>query len=120
MTLGFLCSSATFAVWTSGGGLETRQFTFFIVVAVICLGIHGNSRWGLLAASLSLAVAALTRPEALMLALCCFGRFAVQRILIAGRLDRRGIMLLVTPFATIVMVHFLFRYGYYGECLPNT
>ena len=27
MALGLVCSSATFAVWTSGGGLETRQLT---------------------------------------------------------------------------------------------
>ena len=32
MALGLVCSSATFAVWTSGGGLETRQFTFFALV----------------------------------------------------------------------------------------
>ena len=37
MALGLVCSSATFAVWTSGGGLETRQFTFFIVLAVVGL-----------------------------------------------------------------------------------
>ena len=40
MALGLLCSSATFAVWTSGGGLETRQFTFFIVAAVVCLSLY--------------------------------------------------------------------------------
>jgi len=28
LALGLLCSSSTFAVWTSAGGLETRQFTF--------------------------------------------------------------------------------------------
>ena len=85
MALGLLCSSATFAVWTSGGGLETRQFTFFIVAAVVCLSLYGNSRWGLLTASLSLAAAALTRPEGLMLAACCFGWFAVQRWSQSGR-----------------------------------
>ena len=72
MALGLLCSSATFAVWTSAGGLETRQFTFFIVAAVVCLSLYRNSRWGLLAASLSLAAAALTRPEGLLLAACCW------------------------------------------------
>ena len=80
LALGLLCSSATFAVWTAGGGLETRQFTCFIVVAVVCLGVHRNNRWGLLAASVSLAAAALTRPEGLMLAACCFSWFIVQRI----------------------------------------
>ncbi|MCY4390002.1 MAG: hypothetical protein OXC18_23135 [Desulfurellaceae bacterium] len=120
MALGLLGSSATFAVWTSGGGLETRQFTFFIVLAVICLGVHGNRRRGLLVASLSLAGAALTRPEGIMLAACCFGWFAVQRILTAGRLDRRDLLFLTTPFVALVMAHFTFRYGYYGEWLPNT
>ena len=120
MALGLLCSSATFAVWTSGGGLETRQFTFFVVLAVICLGVHGNSRWSLLTASLSLAAAALTRPEGMMLAACCFGWFAVQRLLTVGRLDWGDVSVLVTPFTTLVAAHFLFRYGYYGEWLPNT
>ena len=40
MALGLVCSSATFAVWTSGGGLETRQFTFFVVLAVVCLSLY--------------------------------------------------------------------------------
>ena len=119
MALGLLCSSATFAVWTSGGGLETRQFTFFVVMAVVCLGIHGNSRCGLLLASLSLAAAALTRPEGLMLAACCFGWFAACRIA-AGKLDWSDVSVLVMPFAVLVAAHFLFRYGYYGEWLPNT
>lgn len=56
MALGLLCTSATFAVWTSGGGLETRQFTLFVVVAVVCLTVHSGSRRGLLGASLCLVV----------------------------------------------------------------
>ena len=123
MALGLLCSSATFAVWTSGGGLETRQFTFFIVAAVVCLSVYGSNRRGLLAASLSLAAAALTRPEGLLLAACCFGWFAVQRMVTDGR-DRsrlaRDMMFLVAPFVVLVSAHFLFRYAYYGEWLPNT
>ena len=123
MALGLLCSSATFAVWTSAGGLETRQFTFFIVAAVVCLSVYGNSRRGLLAASLGLAAAALTRPEGLLLAACCFGWFAVQRLVTDGR-DRsrlaRDMMFLVAPFVVLVSAHFLFRYAYYGEWLPNT
>ena len=143
LALGLLGSSATFAVWAAGGGLETRQFTCFIVVAVVCLAVHGSNRWGLLAASLSLAAAALTRPEGLMLAACCFGWFAAQRIAsaprtaelaapgmdgsiarvlaaVVRRLDWRELTYLVAPFAILVTAHFLFRYGYYGEWLPNT
>ena len=123
MALGLLCCSATFAVWTSGGGLETRQFTFFIVAAVVSLSLYPNSRGGLLAASLCLAAAELTRPEGLLLAACCFTWFALHHL---AKGDKFGLRLfrqtifLVAPFALIASAHFLFRYAYYGEWLPNT
>ena len=127
MALGLLCSSATFAAWTSGGGLETRQFTLFTVLAVVCLSLYRRSRRGLTAASLSLAAAALTRPEGLLIAACCFAWFAAQRLLDAAgienarpRLDRPGLLRLALPFAVLIGGHFLFRYAYYGEWLPNT
>ncbi len=125
LALGLVCSSATFAVWTSGGGLETRQFTFFIVLAVVCLSLYRDNRWGLLAASLSLAAAAYTRPEGPLIADCCFAWFAAQRVAGAGRLrlDRenlRDLFWLVVPFVVLVAAHYLFRYAYYGEWLPNT
>ena len=89
-------------------------------------------------ASLSLAAAALTRPEGLLLAACCFGWFVFQRLLaarwspgrdegiaatlaaVARRLDWRELVCLIAPFAVVVTAHFLWRYGYYGEWLPNT
>ena len=136
MSLGLLCSSAAFAVWTSGGGLETRQFTFFIVLAVVLLTTHRNSRRGLLAASVSLALASLTRPDGPLIAISCFAWYALQSILsprspaaaprkagikyMIERVDRRGIVYLIAPFAVTVGAHFLFRYAYYGEWLPNT
>ncbi len=120
MALGLVCSSATFAVWTSGGGLETRQFTFFALAAVVCLTVFGQSRWGLLAASLSLAAAALTRPEGLLLAACGVGWFVGHRLLTTHRLDWRGTLTLAGPFVVLIGAHFLARHSYYGEWLPNT
>ena len=122
MALGFVCASATFAVWTSGGGLETRQFTFFVVLAVVCLSLYRDSRQGLLAASLSLAAAALTRPEGPLLAALCFGWFVIQRMADTGRPnpDWRRLICLAAPFVILVCTHFLWRYAYYGEWLPNT
>ncbi len=122
MALGLVCSSATFAVWTSAGGLETRQFTFFIVLAVVCLSLYRDRRAGLLAASFSLAGAALTRPEGPLIAVCCFGWFFVQRMADAKglRVDWRELAYLAAPFVILVAAHFLFRYAYYGEWLPNT
>ena len=123
MALGLLCSSATFAVWTSAGGLETRQFTFFVVLAVVCLTLHGKGRGSLIAASLSLAAAELTRPEGLMLAAVCFLWFAARLTLREGRVSARTVhqtLLLTVPFIVIVLAHYLGRYAYYGEWLPNT
>ena len=122
MTQGLVCASATFAVWTSGGGLETRQFTFFIVLAVVCLSLYRDSRRGLLVASLSLAAAALTRPEGPLLAALCFGWFVIWRMADTGRLnpDWRRLICLAAPFVILVGAHFLWRYAYYGEWLPNT
>ncbi len=121
MAFGLLCSSATFAVWTSGGGLETRQFTLFTVAAVVCLNLWRDRRWGLAAASLSLALAAWTRPEGLLIGVLCIGWFAAQSMADAGRLrpDWRRLAWLAAPFVALVAAHYLFRYGYYGEWLPN-
>ena len=144
LSLGLLCSSATFAVWTSAGGLETRQFTFFIVAAVVLLAVHRGSRLGLLSASFSLGLASLTRPEGLLIAGCCIGWLVLQSMADASKSDIRGaregrsawgagvvvwmlkrvdwraVACLVLPFVVMVCAHLLFRWLYYGELLPNT
>ena len=119
MALGLVCSSATFAVWTSGG-LETRQFTFFIVLGVVSRALYRHSRWGLLTTSLCLTAAAYTRPEGPLVAACCFAWFAIQHFLTNRRLPWRELGILVGPFVLLVAAHYLFRYSYYGEWLPNT
>ena len=122
MALGLVCSSATFAVWTSGGGLETRQFTFCIVLAVVGLTLYPERRRVLLGVSLSLAAAALTRPEGPLFAACCFAWYAVQRRLATGQwgTDWRAAASLAGPLVVLVAGQYLWRYGYYGEWLPNT
>ena len=130
LALGLVGSSATFAAWTSGGGLETRQFTFFVVLAVVCLSLYRDRKAGLIAAALSLAGAAYTRPEGPLIAAICLGWFVFQRLADAGRLttdwrelrgvDWRGLAYLALPCLGLIAAHFLFRYVYYGEWLPNT
>ena len=134
MALGLVCSSATVAVWTSAGGLSTRQFTLLLVVAVAVLSVHGTRRWGQLTASFSLGLAELTRPEGLLLGGLCLGGFAVCWMASARRLrlaplrhacarrnpDWRELAVMGGPFALVVAGHYLWRYSYYGEWLPNT
>ena len=121
VALGLLCSSATFAVWTSGGGLETRQFTLFVVLAIVCVTVHGDSRWGLLTASLSLSAASYTRPEGPLIAACCISWFVGTRLATKRvRLIGRELCWLLGPLVVLISAHYLFRYTYYGEWLPNT
>ncbi len=125
MATGLLCSSASFAVWTSAGGLETRQVTFFVLAGLVALSVHGARRWGLLAASLCFAAAELTRPEGLLLGGCFLGGFALCRMVRAGRpwrpwRDWRALAVMGAPFALVVAGHYLWHYAYYGEWLPNT
>ena len=122
MALGLVCSSATFAEWSSAGGLETRQFTLFLVLAVVGLTLYPEHRRALLGVSLSLAAAALTRPEGPLFAACCFGWYVGQRRVDTGtwRRDWQSVAWLVGPFVVLVGAHYLFRYVYYGEWLPNT
>ena len=122
MALGLVCGSATFAVWTSGGGLETRQFTFFVVLAVVCLSLYRDRRRALLVVSWSLAAASLTRPEGPLFAACCFGWYVLQRRADTGRWapEWGAAACLAGPCVLVVASHYLWRYGYYGEWLPNT
>ena len=117
MALGLVCSSATFAVWTSGGGLETRQFSFFVVLAVVGLSLYRDRRRALLTVLLSLAVAALTRSEGPLFAVYYFAWYAVQRRVDTGRWlgEWPAVVCLVTPCVVLVAGHYLFRYTYYGE-----
>ena len=92
---------------------------------MVVLSLYRHRLRGLLAASLSLVLAAYTRPEGPLIAACCFGWFAVQRMVEMGRLrpNRRllwELAVLVAPFVVLVAAHFVFRYAYYGEWLPNT
>ena len=117
-----LCTSATFAVWTSGGGLETRQFTFLVTLAFALAGCRPDRGRALLAASLALGAACLTRPEGPLFALAAVGWLLVQRRIDAGRWrpSVRSALVLAGPCAAVVAAHYLWRYGYYGEWLPNT
>lgn len=118
----FLAVTRSVAVWTTGG-LETRLYETLILGGVLSLmaGLETpgpGGRWPTVAGIL-FALAALTRPDGLLIGACCF--------IVAGSiLMRRGRgawRLLVAPgaaFALPVASHYLFRRAYYGDWLPNT
>jgi arabinofuranosyltransferase len=106
------------AIWTTSG-LETRQFSFFVLLAAWLArrALAGKGSW--LAVSLVLGATELTRPEGTLIA-ASIGAWALYE-LARGRGPRlRPLLELTLPCAAIVGVHYVWRYAYYGDWLPNT
>jgi hypothetical protein len=111
-----LGASHTFAIWATSG-LETRQFTFFVLLAAVWLTSKEKPRLAL--ASLALAAAESTRPEANLLFLCALAWLVYDRTH-AGGVRPREVLAFAAPFAVLVGAHFLWRWTYYGDLWPNT
>jgi hypothetical protein len=99
-------------------GLETIFFSALITTAVALLVFElGDHRYR--GSSVVLAAAALTRPEAIGLAIVLGALLALD-----ARGDRpasrRHLALFAAPFAAIVGAHLAFRLGYYRAIVPNT
>lgn len=115
-----LAATRSFAVWSTSG-LETRLFELWIVWGVLRLlretGPHGTS--GPPLSGLLFGLAALTRPEGLLLGACATGSaFALG--LPRTRDNWRAWIARVTLFLGPVLAHLAFRLAYYGAWLPNT
>lgn len=118
VALVLLLTERNFVVWSSGG-LETRQFTFFVLLGYAALSELGDDWRARVGGSLALAAAQLTRPEGLMLAAIGVGAFALERA-VARRLQVRALLQVVLPVVLITLGHFVWRRLYYGDWLPNT
>lgn len=112
-----LALNRSFAVWGSSG-LETRQFTFFIVLAFYLFQFREQKPKIVLGSAMAFAAAAMTRPEGVQVwAVFCFCH--VLEALARQRL-RVDFVLYLASFLVPVLLHFCFRYFYYGDWLPNT
>ncbi|MEO6597829.1 MAG: hypothetical protein ABIP94_24040 [Planctomycetota bacterium] len=118
LAFGLVACSASFAVWSTSG-LETRQFTSLVVLGVFVLTRTPTSMPALVFASVVFAAAELTRPEGLLVFACAL----VWRLLqdqVDGQLRRGRVVSLLAPFVVVVASHYVWRYCYYGDWLPNT
>lgn len=100
-------------------GLETTLFALFGLAALhrMALEIEEEERLPLSAALLALA--ALTRPEGVLI----FGLLSGARVLTARpstRIGWKNLLLGWAFFAAVVCAHEAFRLLYYGQPLPNT
>ncbi|MBV8760688.1 MAG: hypothetical protein JO257_25570 [Deltaproteobacteria bacterium] len=104
-----LACSSGFACWTSGG-LETQLFTLLVVVA-----IDGVVAGDLRRTAIALALAAMTRPEGLIVAAVLGAvHLVVQRRIV------RSDLVAAAWFLGIWAPWFAWRWWYYGWPFPNT
>ena len=113
--LAALVGNRCFLQWMTGG-LETAMFNLWIVLWVV-LAFASTSTSRRLLWSVMAALAALTRPDGLLLVAATTFTWAMLAIL--GRMRWRVAMGLSSP-AAAVAAHLLWRRWFYGEWLPNT
>lgn len=115
---GFLALHSGLVAWATGG-LETTLFACLVFAAASTYVYYMETGKGFFAIPVLFALAALTRPDAILL----FG-LTVAHAFILALLKKRKIewSLVVWPliFAAIYVPYFVWRYSYYGYPLPNT
>ena len=104
-----LAASSGYACWCSGG-LETQMFTFFVLLG-ITLALFESFAY----AGVTFALAAMTRPEGLLVLTVVSAFFAMTK---RRRLRREFIAL--GTFAALYAPYFAWRWWYYGWPFPNT
>jgi len=116
----FLAATRSVAVWATSG-LETRFFETLVVAGALTL-IAGLEREGstpltttrsLDIAGLLFGLAALTRPDGVLLGFAALGAAFLTR-------PSRRLLRPVIIFLILTGGHLIFRGLYYGELLPNT
>src|SRR4029077_9146801 len=117
-TLLLLATSHTWAVWATSG-LETRQFTFFVLLGILATSRGVGEPRRLLLASTAFALAELTRPEGLMI-WCCAGAWLLFELLWTKRMSWKAALAFCAPFVLVVGAHYLWRHAYYVDWFPNT
>jgi arabinofuranosyltransferase len=119
----WLAVTRSVAVWSTSG-LETRLFEVLVVAGVFRLiddvsSAAEGGRVKLPVAAIYLALAALTRPDGMLIGAAAMGTaaaiLAMRRRLRLGDLAAHALV-----FGGIVGAHLLFRHAYYGDWVPNT
>ena len=98
-----LAGASGYACWCSGG-LESQLFTFLVVL--------GMTTEASVPAGVALALAALTRPEGVLVA----GVVGLWRTVVGRKLDLRFGL----AFLAVWAPYFAWRWWYYGWLFPNT
>ncbi len=114
-----LAVNRTFCGWSTGG-LETQCFALLVLSGALIF-LRERERnvrvpWG---SAACFALAALTRPEGLLFFGLTWLFFACDWLVLRRR-TWRALAIWSALFGVVVGAHFLWRYSYYGQWLPNT
>lgn len=110
-----LATHRSVAVWATSG-LETRQFTFLVLLGVLLTATPG--RRALAGGATALGLAELTRPEALLIGPITLAVRLLRTWRAGGSLSAE--LAATTPFALLVGGQLVWRLATYGVPLPNT
>jgi arabinofuranosyltransferase len=115
-----LALSAGFACWSSGG-LETQMFTFWVSLSLYAyVRAERDARW-LRWLGVFLALAAMTRPEGLLVtALMAGHRFCANLIRERRLVPTRAELAWLGLFLAVWAPWYAWRWWYYGYPFPNT
>jgi hypothetical protein len=115
-----LALSAGYACWASGG-LETQMFTFWVALALHAYAGADEEPRRLRRVGWSLALAAMTRPEGLLVAAVLGAhRAAVAVLRDRRRAPSRDELVAAGIFTALWAPWFAWRWWYYGYPFPNT
>jgi len=115
----FLAVDGSFALW-SVGGLETPLFAFLILVGAVAYIREIQDIARVPVSGAWFALAAMTRPEGLLVFALTLAHQMAYRLSARKRLVTRADLGRVGLFVVIFVPYFLFRWRYYGWFFPNT
>jgi len=115
-----LAGNSAFACW-SEGGLETALYTFLLTLGWTRYLFEVTTKARVPWSGVAVALAAMTRPEALMvLGVMGLHQLGVQAWVDRRWLPRRETWIWLGGFLVVFLPYLVWRYGYYGYPLPNT
>jgi arabinofuranosyltransferase len=114
-----LALDGSFALWAVSG-METSMFAFLVLAALTCYVWEWRTQRLGLASGALLALAAMTRPEGVLVLAVVLVHQVLARLVVDKQLITSADVARAGVFLALYLPYFLWRYYYYGFLLPNT
>jgi hypothetical protein len=115
----FLATHSGLAAW-SMGGLETTLYAFLVFAGAYAYVIYLHTDRRFLLAPLVFGLAALTRPDAILLFAVTTAHAILTERKRAGKPLSYRLLAWVAVFIATYVPYYVWRFSYYGYPLPNT